>query len=105
MFRGKFGGKIARNSRLGGIFPGERKSRLGYVLKTSGHACVQHLYSSAPPGGETIHYVEYLFTTVSFVHYSETYEEGRRKEKLAEDTSNLDETEEEDIDSGRSKRK
>ena len=42
---------------------------------------------------------------MSFVHYSETYEEGRRKEKLAEDTSNLDETEEEDIDSGRSKRK
>ena len=28
-------------SRLGGVFPGEGKSRLGYVLKTSGHDCVQ----------------------------------------------------------------
>ena len=24
------------------FFPGEGKSLLGYVLKTSGHACVQH---------------------------------------------------------------
>ena len=32
-----------------GCFPGEGKSRLGYVLKTSGHACVQHQYSNATP--------------------------------------------------------
>ena len=25
-----------------GVLPGEGKSRLGYVLKTSGYACVQH---------------------------------------------------------------
>ena len=48
LFRGKFESKIARYSRLGVVFPGERKSHLGYVLKTSGHACVQHLYSSGP---------------------------------------------------------
>ena len=40
-FRGKFGGKIMPNSHLGCVFPGEWKSRLGYVLKTSGQACVQ----------------------------------------------------------------
>ena len=33
---------VAQNSRLGGVFPGEGKSQLGYVLKASGHACVQH---------------------------------------------------------------
>ena len=33
-----------------GVSPGEGKSRLGYVLKTSGYACVQHKYSSGPPG-------------------------------------------------------
>ena len=49
-FRGKFESNITRNSRLGGVFRGEGKSRLGYVLKTSGHACVQHLYLSGPPG-------------------------------------------------------
>ena len=32
-----FGGKSIR-----GCFPEEGKSGLGYVLKTSGHACVQH---------------------------------------------------------------
>ena len=38
-----------QNSRLGGVFPGEGKLCLGYVLKTSGHACVQHWYLSGPP--------------------------------------------------------
>ena len=38
-----------RHSRLGGVFLGEGKLRLGYVLKASGHACVQHVYSSGPP--------------------------------------------------------
>ena len=42
LFSGKFGGRIARNSLLGGVFPGDRKSRLGYVLKISGLACIQH---------------------------------------------------------------
>ena len=27
-------------NRFGVVFPGESKSRLGYVLKTSGHTCV-----------------------------------------------------------------
>ena len=40
LFRGKCGDKIVRNSRLGVVFPGEGK--LGYVLKLSGHTCVQH---------------------------------------------------------------
>ena len=42
LFRGKFVGKNCAKFlfRIGGIFPGEGKSRL-YVLKTSGHACVQ----------------------------------------------------------------
>ena len=26
---------------LGGVFPGEGRSGLGYLLKTSGHACIQ----------------------------------------------------------------
>ena len=38
----EFQGKIMQNSHLGGVFPREGKSRLGYVLKTSGHASVQH---------------------------------------------------------------
>ena len=44
LFRSKFGGKIERNSRLGCVFPGDGKLHLhvGYVLKTSGLACVQH---------------------------------------------------------------
>ena len=51
LFRGKFGSKIVRNSRLGFFFsPGEEKLCLGYVLKTSDHTCVQHLYSSGPLG-------------------------------------------------------
>ena len=37
-----FLGKIMRNLHLGGVFPSEGKSGLGYVLKTSGHTCVQH---------------------------------------------------------------
>ena len=39
------GGKFAENCAkfsFRGVFPGEGKSRLGYVLKTSGQACVQH---------------------------------------------------------------
>ena len=47
LFRGKFGGKITRISRLGCVFPGEGKSCLVYILKTSGQACVQNFYSSA----------------------------------------------------------
>ena len=31
------------------VFPGKGKYELGYVLKPSGHACVQHYYSCAPP--------------------------------------------------------
>ena len=54
-FRGKFESKIARNSRLGSVFLGEGKSHLGYVLKTSGQVCVQHLYSSGPPGSWIVH--------------------------------------------------
>ena len=42
LFMGKFGGKIARNTCLGGVFPGDRKSHLVYISKTSDHACVQH---------------------------------------------------------------
>ena len=42
-----------RNYRLGDVFPREGKSRLGYVLKTSG-LCVQHEYSSVPPPQESI---------------------------------------------------
>ena len=50
LFRCKFESKTTRNSCLGVFFPGEGKSRLGFVLKTSGHTCVQHLYSSGPRG-------------------------------------------------------
>ena len=39
---GKLDVKTAHNFCLTGVFPGEGKSRLGYVLKTFGHACVQH---------------------------------------------------------------
>ena len=42
LFRGKFGVKIMQNSRLGGIFPGEGKSGLGYVLKP----LVMHVYNT-----------------------------------------------------------
>ena len=49
LFRDKFDVKIARNSRLEGGCPGEEKSRLGYVLKTSGHACVQYTSIRVPP--------------------------------------------------------
>ena len=42
LFRVKFGGKITQKTRLGCVFPGEGKSHLRYVLKTSGHACVQN---------------------------------------------------------------
>ena len=37
LFMGKFWEKIVQNACLGDVFPGEGKSRLGYVLKTSGH--------------------------------------------------------------------
>ena len=47
--RGKFGCKIIQHSRLGGVYPSEGKSRLGYILKTSGHACVQTLVFKCPP--------------------------------------------------------
>ena len=50
----KFGGKITQNSCLGDVFSAEGKSPLGYVLKTSGHACVQHYYRSAPPPGKML---------------------------------------------------
>ena len=42
LFRGKTGCETVQN--FCGVFPLKGKSLLGYVLKTSGHACVQ------PPG-------------------------------------------------------
>ena len=36
------GVKTTQNFHLGGVFPEEGKSCLWYVLKTSGHTCVQH---------------------------------------------------------------
>ena len=33
--------QIMQNSRLGGVLPGEDKSPLEYILKTSGNICVQ----------------------------------------------------------------
>ena len=38
----KSGAKIMQNSCLGGVFPGESKLHLGYVLKLSGQAGVQY---------------------------------------------------------------
>ena len=42
LVKGYIWGEIARNVRLVVVLPGDRKLRLGSVLKTSGHACVQH---------------------------------------------------------------
>ena len=42
LFRGKFGGKIAQNSPLGVFSCRGEIVIIGYVLKTSGHAGVQH---------------------------------------------------------------
>ena len=39
---GKIGCKIARKFLFRGVFPQKGKSRLGDILKTSGHACVQN---------------------------------------------------------------
>ena len=36
----------SREFSFRGVYPGDAKLHLGYVLKTSDHACVQHLYSS-----------------------------------------------------------
>ena len=44
-----------QNSRLRSVFPGEGNLQLGYVLKTSGHACVQHysiVYDCPKPMGK-----------------------------------------------------
>ena len=47
LLMGKFGAEILV---FVSVFPGEGKSRSGYVLETSGYACVQHNYSSGPWG-------------------------------------------------------
>ena len=48
LVRGKIGCKTTQNSCLGVSFLKRTNILLGYVLKTSGHAYVQHQYFSAP---------------------------------------------------------
>ena len=50
LFRGKFGGKIVRNSCLGRVFPGEEKSRYGYILKPLVTDVFNTSILLAPPG-------------------------------------------------------
>ena len=48
LLRGKFGGKIARNSRLGGVFHGEGKSRVCFENLWS-RMCINTSIQVPPP--------------------------------------------------------
>ena len=51
LFRGKLGGKIAGNSRLGGVFPGEGRWRLGFWKPLVTYVYNNSIWVSPPPPG------------------------------------------------------